>query len=108
MKRFSTFLITIALIAGTVGCGEVTSPVEYDLTVSSTAGGSVTTPGEGTHTYEARMVINLVAEPDEGYRFVNWTGDVGTIADVEAASTAITVDDNYSITANFVKQPEDN
>ena len=75
----------------------------YDLTTSSTEGGSVTTPGEGKYNYDAGKVINLVATPDPGYRFVNWTGDVGTIANVNAASTTITMNDNYSITANFVR-----
>jgi len=76
-------------------------PVQYDLTISSTAGGSVTTPGEGTFTYNAGTVVDLVAEAEEGYSFVNWTGDVGTIANFDAATTNITMDDNYSITANF-------
>jgi hypothetical protein len=48
---------------------------EYDLTMSSTAGGSVTAPGEGTFTYIEGTEVNLVAEAEEGYRFVNWTGD---------------------------------
>jgi hypothetical protein len=73
----------------------------YDLTISSTKGGSVTTPGEGTFTYDAGMVVDLVATPGDGYRFVEWTGDVGTIADVEAAATNITISGNYSITASF-------
>mgnify|MGYP005805498233 CR=1 FL=1 len=29
--------------------------------------------------------------PDAGYRFVRWTGDVDTIADVNASSTTITM-----------------
>jgi len=78
-------------------------PGKVALTTSSTAGGSVTTPGEGTSTYDGGTVIDLVAEAEEGYRFVNWTGDVGTIANVNAASTTITMNDNYSITANFVR-----
>jgi len=45
-----------------------------------------------------------VAVADEGYRFDRWTGDVGTIADVNAAITTITMNGDYSITANFVKQ----
>ncbi|MDH4269588.1 MAG: S8 family serine peptidase, partial [Dehalococcoidia bacterium] len=76
---------------------------EYDLTISSTAGGSVTNPGEGTFTYDEGTVVNLMAKAEQGYRFVNWTGDVGTIANVNAASTTITVDDDYAITANFMK-----
>jgi len=74
----------------------------YDLTTSSTAGGSVTTPGEGVFTYDDGTVVDLVAEAEEGYRFVEWTGDVGTIADVYAATTTITMNGNYSIMANFV------
>jgi C1A family cysteine protease len=77
---------------------------QSDLTVSSTAGGSVTTPGEGTFTYGAGTVVSLVAEAEQGYRFVNWTGDVDGIADVDAAATTITMDDDYTITANFVIQ----
>jgi preprotein translocase subunit YajC len=75
----------------------------YNLTTSSTEGGSVTTPGEGKYTYDAGKVIDMLATPDAGYRFVNWTGNVGTIADVNAAITTITMNDNCSITANFVK-----
>ena len=45
--------------------------------------------------------MNLVATPDPGYRFVNWTGDVDTIANVNAAQTSIIMNDSYSITANF-------
>jgi len=98
MKRVSIFLITLALIVGMVGC----VGVEYDLTIASTAGGSVITPGEGTFIYDQGIVISLVAEAEEGYRFVNWTGDVDTIANVNAASTTITMNGVYSIMATFV------
>jgi hypothetical protein len=76
----------------------------YDLTISSTAGGSVTEPGEGVFTYDEGTVVELIAEAEEGYRFVEWTGDVSTIADVYDASTTITMNGDYSITTNFVKQ----
>jgi hypothetical protein len=84
---------------------EVIPTVQYDLTISSTAGGSVSTPGEGTSTYGEGTVVNLVAAPDAYYHFVNWTGDVGTIADVNAATTTITMNGVYSITANFEVNP---
>jgi hypothetical protein len=73
----------------------------YDLTISSTIGGSVTTPGEGTFTYDEGEVVNLVASPATGYKFVNWTGNVATVANVNAATTAITMNGDYSIKANF-------
>ena len=78
------------------------APVQYDLTTSSTGGGSVTEPSEGVFPYDEGTVVDLVATPDAGYRFDEWTGGVTTIADVNAASTNITMDSDYSITAEFV------
>jgi len=72
-----------------------------NLTVSSTVGGSVTVPGEGTFPYNEGTVVDLVAETEECYRFVEWSGNVTTITNVNAASTTITMNDSYSITANF-------
>ncbi|MFO7773019.1 MAG: hypothetical protein R6V59_03625 [Dehalococcoidia bacterium] len=102
VKRVGIFLITAALIPGMVGCDA--SHVRYDLSISSTAGGSVTAPGEATFTYDAGTVVDLVAEPDEGYHFVNWIGDVSMIADVENSMASITINGDYSITANFSKK----
>jgi hypothetical protein len=79
-----------------------------DLTISSTAGGSVTNPGEGTFTYDPGTGVNLLTEAEEGYRFINWTGDVDTITNVNAAETTITIDNNYEITANFKEIPSVN
>ena len=76
--------------------------VGYNLSINSTEGGSVTTPGEGTFNYTAGTVVDLLTTPDAGYRFVNWSGDVGTIADINAAATNVTMDGDYSITANFM------
>jgi hypothetical protein len=102
-RTISRFLITVALIAGMVGC--VPGPVQYDLAVSSTEGGEITNPGEATSSYDKGTVVPLVAFPHTGYRFVNWTGDVDTIADVTAASTTITINGDYEITANFEETP---
>jgi hypothetical protein len=77
------------------------APTRYHLTITSTEGGEVTTPGEGIFTYNEGIVVNLVAEAQEGYRFVDWTGYVPAIADATAAVTNITVNNHYSITANF-------
>ena len=98
LRRISILSVIVALIVGTVGCGPV---VRYTLTVSSTEGGKVASPGVGTfNCYGGRGVI-LVAAPRTGYHFVNWTGDVCTIADLNAATTTITMCGDYSITANF-------
>ena len=101
LTRVSILFVIIALLAGMVGC----VPPPYKLTISGIEGGKVTSPGEGTFTYtylDEEIVVNLVAKPDKCYRFVNWTGDVDTVADVEDATTTITMDDDYSITANFI------
>jgi len=89
------------------GLGIAVEPPEgqCSLTISSTPGGSVTEPGEGMRIYDDGTVVELVAEPDEHYRFVEWTGDVDAIADVNAAETTITMYDSYSITANFELEP---
>ena len=79
-------------------------PASYALTTSITEGGSVTTPGEGVFTYDAGAVIDLTATPGRGYRFVEWTGDVGTIEDINAGTTTITMDGDYTIAPEFVKQ----
>jgi hypothetical protein len=102
VARVSIFLIAAAIIAGIIGCDGSPEGGTYNLTISSTAGGSVTIPGEGTFTCSPGMVVGLVAETDEGYRFVEWTGDVDTVVDVDAASTNITMNASYSITANFM------
>jgi len=97
----------LALSVGLTGCGGEEAPetTEYDLIVSSTDGGSVTTPGEGTFTYDEGEVVDLVAEAHQGYRFVSWTGDVSTVANVSSASTTITMNNDYSITADFAFGP---
>jgi spore coat protein CotH len=71
------------------------------LTVSSTDGGSVTNPGEGAFPYDQGEIVNLNASPDFSYRFVNWTGDTGTIGNTTSANTTITMNENYDIQANF-------
>jgi hypothetical protein len=77
----------------------------HRLSVSSTEGGSVTTPGEGAFVYANGNVVSLIAQPDTGYQFLKWTGNVSTIADVYAVSTNITMNESYSITANFESWP---
>ena len=103
---FVSLAVMLALSMGLVGCGGQETPevTEYNLTISSTEGGSVTNPGEGTSTHDEGEVVDLAADAEDGYEFVNWTGNVDTIYDVNAASTTIVMNDDYSITANFEAQ----
>jgi len=106
VKKIVVVLLAVTLVAGMVGCF-TPFRMQYQLTLSSTEGGRVATPGEGTFTYWGGTVINLVAEADEGYCFVNWTGDACAcnIADINAASTSITINNDYTIIANFGEIP---
>ena len=46
MVRVSVFLVTVAVIAGMVGCEPIPGPTpQYNLYILSTFGGSVTDPG---------------------------------------------------------------
>jgi hypothetical protein len=87
---------------------EVNPPARYMLAVMSAPGGSVVVPGEGTFTYDVGTVVNLVATPASGYEFSKWSGDADTVADIDAASTNITVGGNRSyilVCANFRERP---
>jgi hypothetical protein len=99
VARFSIFLIIVALIMGIAGCGN--APTKYCLIIVSTEGGEVTEPGEEAFLYDEGTVVNLVAEANEGCYFVKWGGNVSTIADVEAVTTSITMNDSYLIYATF-------
>ena len=96
--------ITMSADYSVIASFAVIPPPQCMLTVSSTSGGSVTMPGEGTFRYDAGTVADLVAQANHGYKFLNWTGDVETIADLDAASTKITMNDDYALLANFIQE----
>ena len=66
-------------------------PVQYDLTISSTTGGSVTIPGQGVFPYYAGTQVPLLAEAEAGYGFVNWTASAGSFSDEAAEETTFTM-----------------
>lgn len=101
-NRIISIWLAIMLVLGAslIGCtGE--ELLEYNLTISSTEGGSVTTPGEGIFTYDEGEVVTLAAHVDKGYRFIGWTGDVATVADDKNPFTFVTMNADYIITAEF-------
>ena len=80
------------------------APEEVTLTISSSAGGSVVQPGEGSSTHGWGDVVTLVAEADDGYRFTGWTGDVDTVSDITSLQTTVTMhttDGDIALSANF-------
>ena len=70
----------------------------YTLTIN-TSGTAGTASGAGTYT--TGQVVSITATPGVDSTFNNWTGDIGTIGNLNLASTTITMNGNYTITANF-------
>jgi hypothetical protein len=100
VKTLGILLILAALFTGMLGCSPG-GAAQYSLRISSTAGGTVTTPGEGLFRYASGTVVTLVANPDRGYQFVSWVGNADTIANVKAATTTVTMNNHYFLIANF-------
>jgi hypothetical protein len=74
------------------------------LTTSSTSGGVVSKPGEGAYQYNHGTVVGITATQDLHYHFVDWTGTgvtAGKVANPNAADTNITMNDDYTVQANF-------
>ncbi|MGD8903017.1 MAG: choice-of-anchor Q domain-containing protein, partial [Anaerolineae bacterium] len=75
------------------------------LTMAVTpAGGGTTTPSVGVYTYDQNSVVSITAMPAEGYEFNYWSpadppGD--PIANFTQASTTVTMDADYTVTAHF-------
>jgi hypothetical protein len=76
----------------------------YDLSLSSSVGGSVSVPGEGTFSYNENDIINIEATSLGDYAFSHWSGDVTNVDDVNSANTSVQVQGNYNIVANFVME----
>ena len=75
----------------------------YNLTLAvSPTGGGTTDPEAGVHAYADGTVVDITANPADGYEFDSWTGDV---ADVNSASTTVTMDGDKTVTANFTLSP---
>lgn len=73
------------------------------LTVSSTAGGTVT-PDKGALEVNYGQSVALTAKAGEFYVFAGWTGTVvnaGKVSDPHSANTTVTVEGDYDVRANF-------
>ncbi len=82
---------------------------DYQLTVSITpeSGGTVTSDPD-QQSYNIEDHINLTAIPEDGYEFVNWTGDVEYLDDSESAFAVVTMPaGDVELTANFALQAFD-
>jgi len=68
------------------------------VTVLSTEGGSVVEPGQGVFMYEYGTIIDLVAQPKEGWVFEYWEGYVDA---PKSAATTATIKHTDEIVAHF-------
>jgi hypothetical protein len=103
MRRISTLLVAAVAVVGLAGCAAALT--QYTVVITSSEGGQVVTPGERAFAYYEGEEVSLTAVAENGYRFANWAGDISTIADPDAASTTIIMNDDYSIIANFYVMP---
>jgi len=78
----------------------------YELSVYAFSGGEIAYPEFLSSLWVAGSVVDLVAIPHCGYTFNGWTGDIGTITDIDDPTTTIIVNDNYVIQANFATVPD--
>jgi hypothetical protein len=79
---------------------------KFTLTMRTAISGiGSTTPAVGEHSYDANpeepIEVPITAEVFEGWDFVDWTGDVGDIADPGLASTTVTMSGNKTVIANY-------
>jgi len=77
-------------------------PPPRTLTISSTSGGSVITPGEGTFEYDHGEQVTLEAEADPCYHFTNWSGGLYSTGNL----VTITMDCDYQVDAKFAAAPK--
>ncbi|MFC1955966.1 hypothetical protein ACFLWZ_05520 [Chloroflexota bacterium] len=63
------------------------------------SGGS-TNPAVSVHEYVDGTVVNITCNPDKGWQFTNWSGDV---ASPESVSVTVTMDSDKIMTASFEK-----
>lgn len=75
-------------------------PGAYTLNLNESPAGSGSVNGAGA--YDASASVSITATSNDGYVFVDWTGDTGYIADPYSASTTVSMPANHiTLTANF-------
>ena len=90
----------LALSLATCGYGQTAA---YELCIEqSPAQAGRLSPDSGTHRFAVDAVVTLLAEPQPGYQFAYWLGDV---ADPKAQRTTVQVNSSKIIIAIF--QPVD-
>jgi len=80
---------------------ETSPPTTYNLNIEINPAGAGTVTGAGQ--YEADEEVNLTAEANPGWEFVNWTDDDGIVS--HAANFTYTMPaEDITLTANFIEE----
>ena len=80
--------------------------VEYELCSANplltihTSGQGETVPAKGSYVYALGTEVSITATPEVGHGFTGWSGDASGTSN----PLTITLDEDKSITANFVRQ----
>jgi len=72
------------------------------LTLSSTPGGFITDPGEGTFTYSYGRIVPVEAKADPGFVFSHWSGTHYSTLN----PTSVTMDRDHEVRAHFLSAQE--
>lgn len=81
----------------------ITANFDRPVLTVTVNGSGATSPAAGAHPFDLGSTVNITAAPGPHWAFASWTGDNTTIADAGAANTTITMDADYSVTANFLR-----
>jgi len=74
----------------------------YSLEVDVVGNGS-TDPSEGEHRFEESELVDIEAEPDEGWEFIGWSGDVNS----EESHVELEMNEDRQVTAKFEELDEE-
>jgi len=96
--------MSAVLALGLAGRGYGDAPA-FDLCIDqSPAKAGKVTPGSGMHRFSANSLVTLAAEPQPGYQFAYWLGDV---TDPTAKQTTVHVNSAKVIVAVFTPAEKD-
>lgn len=102
--HWRSLLVSAALALGLAVGASAESP-HFDLCIEqSPAKAGTVTPDSGTHRFAVNSVVTLSAEPQTGYQFAYWLGDV---ADPASKSTVVQVNSSKVIVAVFKPVEDD-
>jgi hypothetical protein len=77
---------------------------QHSLTTSSTAGGTVSSPGIGSFSYDYGSPASISATANPHHHFTGWAGTAvtaGKVVNPAEASTTVTMEGDYTLQATF-------